>query len=335
MNIRVTYYHRLPQRGDYSIERVFAAVRAGLPDGIAVRMAVCRFPSRGFFRRLYNTVEAAFRQGDVNHITGDVHYLALFLRKERTILTIHDLNTIHRLQGWKKAIFTFFWFRLPVRRARLVTVISSATGTDLRQTLGIDPGKVRVIHDPVASCFRSSPGNFNGEKPRILFVGTGENKNLPRAAAALAGIPSHLRIIGRLNPGQVDFLRRHSLEYSAANGLSNEEMVAEYRRCDLLLFPSLSEGFGLPIVEAQATGRPVVTSDLPPMTEVAGGSACLIDPWATESIRRGILRVLENQGYRAELVKKGLDNAKRFREDVIAGRYLSLYREIDDESQEA
>lgn len=332
MIIRVTHYQRLPQEADFSIERVFDSVRAALPPDIRARPVVCRFPSRGIFKRVFNAVEAVSRQGDVNHITGDVHYLACFLEKTRTILTIHDLNTAHRLSGWKRRLFVFLWFRLPIRRVSRVTVISNATKSDLLEQVGVGGEKVRVIHDPVSSRFQFSPRKFNTDNPRILVVGTGANKNLIRCIGALSGIPCHLRIIGKADREQAEYLDRHSREYSLVSNLSDDQVAEEYRLCDMLLFPSTFEGFGLPIIEAQATGRPVVTSNILPMIEVAGEAACLVDPFDRESIRDGILKVIGNRAHREALVEKGLRNVRRFRSRAIAEQYAALYREVMKES---
>ena len=114
--VRVTFYNRRPQGSNISVERLFADVRRALPKDIDAKVAVSRFPSTGIWRRVYNMIEAAFRQGEVNHITGDVHFLAYFLRSKRTLLTIHDLVSVHRLKGWRRAVFLFFWYWLPVRR---------------------------------------------------------------------------------------------------------------------------------------------------------------------------------------------------------------------------
>jgi glycosyltransferase involved in cell wall biosynthesis len=100
------------------------------------------------------------------------------------------------------------------------------------------------------------------------------------------------------------------------------------RECDLLLFPSLHEGFGLPIVEAQATGRPVVTSDREPMTEVSGGAAVLVDPEDVASIRTGVLRVLEDHQLAAELVRRGRVNVGRFSASAVAAQYAAIYWEL-------
>ena len=99
--VKVTYYHRRPQKNNTSIERVFETVRKALPASLRYEVAVARYESRGFWPRIWNTIEAIFHQGDVNHITGDVHYLACFLRKRKTLLTIHDCVTLERLQGFR------------------------------------------------------------------------------------------------------------------------------------------------------------------------------------------------------------------------------------------
>jgi glycosyltransferase involved in cell wall biosynthesis len=105
--------------------------------------------------------------------------------------------------------------------------------------------------------------------------------------------------------------------------------VKAYVDSDLLLFPSTYEGFGMPILEAQATGRAVVTSDVASMPYVAGDAACLVNPFSVDSIREGVLKVITEASYRDDLVAKGLENVYRFRPEVIVNSYFDLYREIE------
>lgn len=326
--MRVTFYHRRPQGANFSIERLFADIRAAMPEDVDARVAVSRFPSRGLWGRVYNAIEAAFRQGDVNHITGDVHFLTFLLRRKKTLLTIHDLVSVHRLTGLRKRVFLFFWYWLPIKRAALVTVISQSTKEDLLRHVRIIPQKVRVVHDCVSEAFAPDHKEFNAARPVILQVGTGPNKNFERVAEALQGVSCHLRVIGRLSDRQTKVLRQFGIEYSSASNISDEEVVAEYRHCDMLVFVSTYEGFGLPIVEAQATGRPVVTSNVMSMPEVAGGTACIVDPFDVASLREGILKVIDNPGYRDELVRLGFENIKRFSTEQIASQYMGIYREL-------
>ena len=331
--VRVTFFQRKPQPAYFSIERIFSDVRRALAGSIDATVAVSRYPSRGILGRLYNICEAAFRQGEVNHVTGDVHFLALLLRKKRTVLTIHDLGAVHRLNGIRRKIFIIFWLRLPIRRSAIVTVISQATRRELLKFARVDPHKILVIYDCVSGEFQPAPKVFDPGKPVILQVGTAPHKNLERVAEALRGIPCCLRVIGRPDERQTGLLEQCGIDYSAAADIPDKSMAAEYRRCDMLVFASTYEGFGLPIVEAQATGRPVVTGGLAPMSEVAGKSACLVDPFDPASIRQGILKIINDDDYRGELVRRGLANVERFKAENIAARYLDIYQRIVDRNE--
>jgi glycosyltransferase involved in cell wall biosynthesis len=123
-------------------------------------------------------------------------------------------------------------------------------------------------------------------------------------------------------------LQRCGIDYENYVGLSRQELVAQYADADLLLFASTYEGFGLPIVEAQAVGRPVVTSNILPMPEVAGDGAYFVDPFDVASIRAGVLHVVDNAEQRNRLVEAGLRNVERFRIAAVARKYAELYREI-------
>lgn len=327
--INVTFYQRRPQGKNFSIERLFADVRKALPRDIDPTLAISRYPSRGFFKRLYNIFEVIFRQGDVNHVTGDVHFLAILLKKKSTILTVHDLVSMHRLSGIKKLLFYFFWYWLPIQRSAIVTVISEFTKKELLSSVKVAPDKIKVVYDCVSEDFKPFYKPFNSEKPRILQMGTGSNKNLNRLIPALQGINCHLRLVGKLDERQVLALKKHQVDFSSVSGISDEDVYKEYCQCDMVTFPSTYEGFGLPILEAMATGRPVVTSSIGPMPEVAGDAACLVDPFDIGSIREGLLKVLNQSSYRTELVKRGFENIRRFRADKIAEQYAVIYRELN------
>jgi glycosyltransferase involved in cell wall biosynthesis len=326
--MRVTFYQRFSLGISVSIERLFADVRRFLPDDIEAAVAVSRFASKGFFPRVYNMIEAALRQGDINHITGDVHYLALLLRKRKTLLTIHDLVLVHRLKGWRRSLLLFLWYWLPIKRVAMVSVISESTKKDLLEHIKVDPKKVHVVYDCVSDDFKPFFKEFNALKPVILQIGTGLNKNLERVALALSGVSCHLRIIGKLNAEQELVLERSGVEYSAVYNISDEELLKEYCHCDLVVFASTFEGFGLPIIESQAVGRPVVTSTLWSMPEVAGKAACLVDPFKIEDIKKGVLRVVSDENYRNSLVASGYINVQRFRPQQIAGQYVQLYNKM-------
>jgi glycosyltransferase involved in cell wall biosynthesis len=96
----------------------------------------------------------------------------------------------------------------------------------------------------------------------------------------------------------------------------------------MVVFASLYEGFGLPILEAQAVGRPVITSNFGAMREAAGDGALFVDPYSVQEIRAAILRIKNEPALREELVRKGRENVERFRADAIALKYAEIYRAV-------
>ena len=330
--IYVTHFMRRPRPNVFSIDRVFDDIRWGLPADVSAAVWTCANFSTGLLPRLKDIWSARSQQRDVNHVTGDVHYLTYLLDRDRTVLTIHDLVLLGRLSGVRRWLVWFLWYWLPVWRSRVVVTISEATRRALLDSVRCDPAKVRVIHNPVSEEFRPVPRPFDTASPRILQIGTRPNKNVERVAEALAGIPCRLAVVGPLSDEQAATLRRHGIDWESHVGLSREGLVAQYTEADMLVFVSTYEGFGLPIVEAQAVGRPVVTSDLSSMPEVAGNAACLVDPVDIASIRAGVLRVIGDESYRTQLIEAGFRNAERFRAGAVAEEYAALYREIAGES---
>lgn len=326
--IRVTQFMRRPRANAFSIEQLHEDLRAAMPPDCRVRVWTCRNFSNGFLPRLRDIWLARKQQEDVNHVTGDVHYLTFLLDRNRTVLTVHDLIMLGRLRGLPRFMFWFLWYWLPVRRSRAVVVISESTREQLLKSVRCDPAKVCVIHNNVSDQFQPLPAPFDASYPRILQIGTALNKNIERVAAALEGVRCRLVIIGPLSVAQTDVLKQHGIDYENHIGISRAALVGHYEAADMLVFASIYEGFGLPILEAQAVGRPVVTSNLWSMPEVAGGAACLVDPFDAASIRAGLLRIIQDSAYRQGLVRAGLENVKHFRAETVAERYAALYRKV-------
>ena len=162
----------------------------------------------------------------------------------------------------------------------------------------------------------------------ILQIGTDFNKNLENLAKALKNIACTLVIIGRLSVVQKEMLASLGIDYINKFSLSISELYKEYIKADMLTFVSTIEGFGLPILEAQATGLPVVTSNCSSMPEVAGGGALLVDPFEPKSIQEGIMEMIKNKYKRACWVEKGYMNVERFSKEKIASDYLKLYEDL-------
>ncbi len=326
--IEVVHFQRQPGRRGFSIERLFDDLRAGMPADIRCRKYVVSQPSQGLWRRWLAIREVRHQRGAINHITGDVHFLALGLPGRNTILTVHDCGILHRYRGLPRWVLRFFWYVWPIARCRVVTAISAATRLELIELTGAPPEKVRVVYDCVSPEFIPVPAVFNRSCPRILLIGVSPNKNLERVAVALAGLTCFVELIGQPNAAQSAVFAQHQVELHPLGNCDNQAVLAAYRRCDLVLFASIHEGFGLPILEAQSTGRPVVTSNCSSMAEVAGDSACLVDPLLPASIRAGVERVINDDEYRNFLLRLGAENVRRFQPRRIAEDYAAIYREI-------
>jgi len=326
--MQIVHFERLPTPGDYSIERVFGEIRRALPEGSSASVVRCATPFHSKWWLLRGIVRARILAGDVNHITGHVHFVALGLPKCRTILTVHDLNRLDQLTGLRKRLYAWLFFSLPLRRCRFVTAISQATRDRLVELFPFVADKITVVPDCVPGSFVPKPRQFNHDCPRILQIGTEPHKNLERLARAVKGLRCILHVIGRLSEQQRTLLGDLGLQWEDAVDLPDAGMLGAYHQADLVAFPSLAEGFGMPIIEAQAIGRALLTSDLPPMKDVAGSGACLVDPFDVNSIRAGIVRIIEDHVYREELIAKGFENCQRYDARVVASAYAALYDEV-------
>jgi glycosyltransferase involved in cell wall biosynthesis len=326
--MQIVYFLRQPAPGNHSIERVFETVRGALPECWAPKVVHCPTPAHSRWWLVTGIAAAWAERGQVNHIVGDVHYAALGLPGSRCILTVHDLNHLDQLQGIRRALYRLVYFSVPLWHCAVITAISEATRDRLVEEFPLTAGRVVVVPDPIPRGYEFQSGVFNSDYPRILQVGTAPHKNVGRLVHAIAGLPCKLHIIGKLSDELRGHLNANRIDFENSVNIRDEEMLEAYVRSDLVVFASLAEGFGMPIIEANAVGRPVVTSSIEPMASVAGAAACLVDPLDTTSIRSGIVRVIQDLGYRERLVRLGLENAKRFSAETIAQSYLALYQEL-------
>ena len=308
-----------------------ASKEAGLNEIEKVEMP---FTSKGIFSILFNLIFLTRFKNGLFHITGDVHYAILALPKDRTILTIHDLVFLHTYKGLRRSLLKWIFLDLPVRRAKYITTISEKSKQEILDYTNCNPEKILVIPNPVDPIFSTSTplpsaglptmvGKFN--PATILFLGTKPNKNLEISIAALFGLDLHLRIIGELSRKQKEMLSKFNINYSSDFSISPEQLASEYSNADIILFPSTYEGFGLPVIEGFQAGKPVITSNISPMKEVAGDGALLADPTSIASIRDHVIKLLADQQLQTQLVAAGKEKVKQYQPGFIAEAYQQLW----------
>jgi glycosyltransferase involved in cell wall biosynthesis len=273
----------------------------------------------------------------------------LFAKVGRYVATIHDMIPLlwppwvtrkHRL------VVTAAYTRLR-QQVDIVITPSEATKADVVRHLQINPQRIAVI--PWGCDERFQPGgdpeHFAVVQQRyrlppqyLLFVGTLEpRKNLTTLLHAYAMLRAERRAEGLklVVAGRTGWLYADIFDTVKLLGLEeeviftgfvdDEDLPDLYRGGRLFVYPSLYEGFGLPILEAMASGLPVITSDLASMPEVAGDAAILVDPHDPKAIAEGIVRILAEDRLRDTLIQKGLGRARRFTWDSVAQQTLELY----------
>lgn len=329
--IKVTHFNR-KHKDTGSIENLFRTIRKFMPSEIDISLFIPKYRSQGLYKRMFITIQAYFNQADVNHILGDIHFVALLMQKTKTILTIHDCVALSTSQGLKHEILKLFWFTLPTRRVKYITVISEKTKQELLSYISFPEEKIFVIPNCISDNFYYVKQEyFNKVKPRILQIGTKDNKNLIRICKALNGINCVLDIVGKLSDEQLKVLRDNKIEYENSFNIAEEELIKKYAQSDIIAFISTYEGFGMPILEAQTIGRAVVTSNISPMTEVGKDGVCYVNPYDIDDIKNGFQKVITDDVYRSNMIKSGGENALKYKPPKIANMYADLYKKVYEE----
>jgi glycosyltransferase involved in cell wall biosynthesis len=324
----VTHFNRGPMKGNYTFEQLFGAIRTALHQYIIINnhnvpAGISRTKALWWAKK---------RVGAINHITGDVNFLAMALPPNKTIITVHDIGHYSQtLKGWKKVVYKKIWLDIPLSRVKYLTAISEFTKQELVNHLLIPPEKITVIPNPVLPGFKFVEKKAISEKPVILQIGSGHNKNVSRLIEAVKGLEVKLLLVNKLYDSNIlNQLRDAQVDYEQRVDLDFEGLKQAYIDCDVLFFASSYEGFGMPILEAQATGRPVITSNIAAMPEAAGKNGALfVNPFDVSDIRTSISRLISDKELYQLYVKNGLENVKQYEVDIIAKSYISLYKSLD------
>ena len=327
--MKITYFYRNSQCG-FSIQHVFQTLIKEIGKYVEVEEIFMPAKRAGLWDVIKN-IYYAFRhrnKNGINHITGDVYYLCWILKKRNLVVTVHDIWFYVILDNALKKKIKYFIYLLPLKRASKIVFISETTKRQVLEHIKLKEEKIVVINNPVSTDFQESNKMFNKEKPTILHLGMSPSKNLVNLIPALYGINCHFRLIGTLREEYKQLLEKYQIDYSCASNLINKQIVEEYNNCDIVNLSSQHEGFGMPIIEGQATCKPVVTSNILPMCEIAGEGAILVNPYDQQEISNAYNKIINDDNYRESIRHKGFENAKRFSVEKISSQYLDVYINI-------
>ncbi len=299
--------------------------------------------------RLPIPVERWVGNVDVFHATDFV--LPPTRRTTRTVLTVHDLSFVRTPDATSPALKRYLDQVVPrsVHRADHVLADSQATKDDLITLYNVAPDKVEVllsgvnprfqpVRDPAAlAAVRSKYGI--GDAPFVLSVGTVQpRKNYERLIQAFAQLPDDLRHIHLVIAGGRGWLQGPI--YAAVETLGLRERVhfvgfaddadlpALYSAAQAFAFPSLYEGFGLPVLESMACGTPIVTSNVSSLVEVAGDATLLIDPFSVQQITDALAHLLMDESLCTRLIERGVTQARQFTWQRAVAQLHSVYNRI-------
>jgi glycosyltransferase involved in cell wall biosynthesis len=310
--------------------------------------------SRRFARALlpYRTLAADFSAPDIFR-TAQVHFniygrplrlrtrtpptlmhwtypLPLYLAGCPNIVTVHDLIPLTRpdLTGIDAARMRRI-LQATLRRAAAIVTVSQTVRAELTAQFGIAPERVTNLYQAVDITLEDGPEIC--PPGSLLAIGTVEpRKNIARliAAHAASGVPQKLVIIGPDGQGAAGELAGAGPQVLRVPYAPRAALLRAMARCGGVLFPSLAEGFGLPIAEAFALGVPVMTSRGGATEEIAGGAASLVDPYDIQDMARAIAELAQNDALRDRLKSAGLARATHFTLDAYAARLRAFYDHI-------
>jgi glycosyltransferase involved in cell wall biosynthesis len=272
-----------------------------------------------------------------------------------TVVTIHDVIPLI-LKDYAYRRQTVLYNALvsaAAKRAQAIIAVSQCSKRDIERTLHIASHKIHVIGNAVDESFRpihdswllgSVRERYNiAERYVLYFGGFDLRKNVPRLIRSYAQLPTKLRgehqlvIAGRLNllghpvyPDPRPLIRELDLDGQVilTGQIREQDKVPLYSGATAFVFPSLYEGFGMPVLEAMACGVPVLTSNGSALPEVAGDAGLLVDPTSESEIAAGIERLLEDEALRSELAARARERSRFFTWRQVAEQTVEVYRQV-------
>lgn len=250
------------------------------------------------------------------------------------VFTIHDLIPLrlkHSYANKRKKLFFEYFIKPATKKAHKIITVSEYSKKTIIEWTNLPPEKIIVAPCGLSPAFIPQGERYNPGFPYLLHIGnTKEHKNVSRLikAFAEAKIDPQFKLIctGSLSKELYSLIARLKLDHRVLvhTHLTEQKLASYYRGASGVIFPSLYEGFGLPIIEGMASGTPVLTSNVTSLPEVAGDAALLIDPYSVEAISVGITQLINDSSIREKLIHKGLERVKLFCWDKTAEKIQNI-----------
>ena len=311
-----------------------------------------KLPTTSFYKKYYNLWR---QKGIINDLETDkieiFHGLSgeipsgLKNKKIKSVVTIHDLIFMRypHLYSFFDRKIHFFKFKKSAKNADLVIAISEQTKADIITYLKIPANKIKVVYQGCQDVFKQ---NYSTEEknevalkynlPAIFILNVGtieERKNALTIVKAIKKIDTKLVLIGK----QTDYsdrikayIKDNSLEEKVIflHGLSSKELAIAYQLATIFVYPSIFEGFGIPIIEALFSKTPVITTNSGVFPEAGGPNSIYINPENVADLKIQIERLLSSKSLRDEIANKGFEFVQKFNDEVIASEIMQCYKSL-------
>ncbi len=277
-------------------------------------------------------------------------------KKVPCVLTVHDVIPFTFREA-QKLFINLFKYKPGIRKAcrlnDIITTVSEFSRQDIAQKVGVSLSKIKVVHNglrvpcPEDKDFEKELAEKLDLFPRFILNvgGIHERKNIVRLIESFAslvnkhGYAGKLVITGKVSGAPYQEKMKKLCDKAIADNkmtdrviftgfTSEKELDSLFRMADLLIYPSLYEGFGIPILEAMKIGTPVITSNVTAMPGVAGDAGLIVDPYNVKDMTEGMLKIINDQKLREEFKEKGFKRSESFTWEKTAKEYLEVYKEV-------
>jgi len=345
----ITHLGRIDQTNEYVVftnkesSNAFGLTSSNFREILCPIRAAFR-PARVIYEQLFLPLQAKKHDIEVLHSPG---YTAPTVAPCPSVVTIYDLNFLRHPEDFSRLSALTLRVLVPMaaKRCDMIITLSKNSMRDIVTALGVPEGKVRVIY-PAASVPLSEHGGSTMHHLRVRYgihrrfilcvAASHPHKNLCRLVEAYHtlrkkhSIEHQLVLVGlkgRDHSRLLNLIVELSLEGEvvATGWIPGEHLALLYESADVFVFPSLYEGFGIPVLEAMSHGVPVVASSASSLPEVAGDATMLVDPYRVPEIAAAIQQVLVDPVLRASLVERGYKQAQKFSWEETARQTLSVY----------